>query len=481
MAQRNRSNRRLVAVGVAVAALAGVAWWMGWIGGGGASPNARGGFANNLQAVGVTQARSGPMDVEVTGLGTVTPRRTVTVHTQTDGQLMKLYFTEGQLVKEGEPLADLDDRPAKAQLAQAQGQLARDQALLATARLDLERYQTLFAQDSIARQQLDTQASLVKQYEGAVRTDEGQVANAQVQVTYAHIKAPISGRAGLRQVDPGNVVHSGDENGLVVITELDPIDALFTIPEDRLGDVNGAMSRATADDPSGTIFVSAWDRTNQTQLASGTLVAVDNQVDVSTGTVKLKAEFPNPDGKLFPNQFVNARMLLEHRENQVIVPAAAVQQGSKGAFVYVLVNSPTTVAARARAQASSGSGRHGRGGRGAGAGGNSPWVVSLRGVTVGPAQDDSVSILSGLDAGETIVTDGADRLKDGARVMVPQLASSTAPMPAASPAPAAGAVSATAPGTVSATLQKEHADSPAHPHRHPGRNNGGNGNGNADE
>ena len=433
------------------------------------------GSNSSLQAVGITKAQLGSMQVQVTGLGTVTPRSVVSVHSQTDGQLMKVYFSDGQLVKAGDLLVDLDARPAQATLIQAQGQKTRDEALLATAKIDLDRYQTLLTQDSIAKQQVDTQASLVKQYTGTVQTDQGQIDAAKVQVAYSHIKAPVSGRVGLRQIDSGNIVHAGDANGLVVITQLQPIDTLFTVPEDRLADVMQQMT-----ENSNTLPVELWDRSNKTLLASGTLIAVDNQVDVSTGTVRLKAEFPNTDQKLFPNQFVNARLQLEHREDQVIIPTAAIQQGAKGPFVYVVTNSPIvpkssgekpekdnsdSASGQANAAAAGGKKRNGAGG------GNSPWIVNMRTIAVGPAQDDSVSIINGLQAGEIVVTDGADKLRENARVMIPAFQKNHGTGVSAS------AVSTSSTEEISDT-EIEKQDSPAHPRLKHGPNNGGSGNGN---
>jgi multidrug efflux system membrane fusion protein len=286
-------------------------------------------------------------------------------------------FQEGQRVKEGELLAEIDPRPFEVMLGQAEGQLTRDQALLANARLDLARYETLFKQDSIARQQVDTQASLVRQYEGAIRVDRSQVENARLQLGYTRITAPIGGRLGLRLVDPGNIVHSSDQNGLVVITQLQPISVVFTVPQDA---VPAVMKRLAAGE---RIPVLTWDREMKVKLADGALASADNQVDPATGTLKLKAQFENSDGALFPNQFVNVRMTLDTLHGVVVVPSAAVQRGSQGLFVYV-VQPDNTVAQR---------------------------VVKL-----GPGEGQRVVVTEGLAADEVVVTDGMDRLRPGAAV-----------------------------------------------------------------
>jgi multidrug efflux system membrane fusion protein len=316
--------------------------------------------------------------VQLDALGSVTPVATATVRSRVDGQLMKLQFKEGQVVRAGDLLAEIDPRPAQVQLATAEGQLAKDRALLKNAQLDLERYQTLFKQDSIAKQQLDTQESLVRQYEATLKVDQAAIDSARLQLTYCSVTAPISGRLGLRQVDLGNIVRAGDANGLVVITQLQPITVVFSIPEDSLPPV---MKKLKGGDK---LAVAAFDRSGKNQLAAGTLITVDNQIDPATGTVKLRAQFANDDLALFPNQFVNVRLLVDTRLGATVVPAAAVQRGTPGTFVYA-------VDAATRA-------------------------VSVRKVRLGPAQGEQVSIEEGIAPGTLVVVDGADKLREGAIV-----------------------------------------------------------------
>ena len=327
--------------------------------------------------VAASTAQAGDIPIYLSGLGTVVPMRTVIVRSRVDGELVRVNFTEGQYVKEGELLAQVDPRAFKVQLDQAEGQLIKDQALLANARIDLERYRTLFQQDSIASQQVDTQAALVQQYEGTVRTDQAMVDNARLQLSYARITAPISGRLGLRQVDPGNIVHAADANGVVVITEVQPITVVFTLPQDNLP---ALMLRVKSN---ARLAVEAWDRGFRTKLASGELLTVDNVIDVTTGTVKLKAKFANGDFALFPNQFVNARMLLDTRKGVITIPSSALQRGSQGSFVYVVKDDST---------------------------------VSVRPVRLGATDGERVAVDSGVTAGERVVVDGMDRLREGARV-----------------------------------------------------------------
>jgi len=324
-------------------------------------------------------ASLGNVDIVMSGLGTVTPLRTVTVRSRVDGELTRVLFQEGQAVKEGELLAEIDPRSYQVALEQAQGQLAKDVALLENARLDLERYRALFKQDSIAKQQVDTQVSLVRQYEGAVRVDRSQIDNVKLQLSYTKITAPVAGRVGLRLVDQGNIVRAGDANGLVVITQLQPVAVLFTVPQDSVPVVMRRMQSGEK------IPVEAWDREQRLKLADGELVSADNQVDPATGTVKLKAQFGNDDFALFPNQFVNVRMKLDRLVDVVVIPSAAVQRGAQGLFVYV-VRPDNTVAQR---------------------------VVKL-----GPAEGLRVAVSEGLVAGDVVVVDGMDRLRPGAQVEV---------------------------------------------------------------
>ena len=328
-------------------------------------------------AVAVATATKGDMPLYVNGLGTVTASNTVILHTRVDGPIEKLLFQEGQMVQAGSLLAEIDPRPFQVQVDQAEGQLAHDQALLQNARVDLARYMGLYKEDSIAKQQLDTQAALVRQYQASIQADQAQVENARLQLSFCHITAPTSGRIGLRQVDVGNLVHSSDQNGLLVITQLQPITVIFPIPEDQLP---ALMKRLHA---GVTLPVEAWSRDNSTHLADGTLLTVDNQIDVTTGTVKLKAQFSNQNEILFPNQFVNVRLLLDTLRGVTILPTAAIQRGSQGNFVYVLQANQT---------------------------------VTVRLVHTGPSEGTQTTVEEGIQPGEPVIVDGVDKLREGMRV-----------------------------------------------------------------
>ncbi|MDT0176059.1 MdtA/MuxA family multidrug efflux RND transporter periplasmic adaptor subunit [Enterobacter sp. BRE11] len=332
----------------------------------------------------------------LSGLGTVTAASTVTVRSRVDGELMAIHFQEGEQVKAGQLLAEIDPRPYQVVLTQAQGQLAKDRATLANARRDLARYEKLAKTSLVSQQELDTQRSLVSETQGTIKADEGSVASAQLNLTYSRITSPIAGRVGLKQMDVGNYITSGDTNGLVVITQTHPIDVLFSLAENYLPDIMQAQKSGQP------LVVEAWDRSNQTLLTQGTLLSIDNQIDATTGTIKMKARFDNQDDTLFPNQFVNARLKVNTLQDAIVIPTAALQMGNEGHFVWVV---------------------------------NSDNKVSKKSVTAGLQDSHQVVINAGLSAGERVVTDGLDRLTEGAQVEVvaPQstaLKSSRAAQPA---------------------------------------------------
>ncbi len=347
-------------------------------GGGGGKGGGRGAGLGPVPVV-VTKVTRSSIPVYLNGLGNVSPYYTVTVKSRVDGQLMKVDFNEGDLVKEGQVLAEIDPRPYQVQLDMAQATLARDQAILANNKVDLNRYQELMKTNAISGQQLDTQSAQVSQQEATIKQDQANIENARLQMTYAKVTAPITGVVGLRLVDPGNIVHASDGNGMITITQLQPIAALFTIPEDNLPQVTQKL-RAGVKLPA-----DAYNRDNSKKLASGMLVTLDNQIDSTTGTSKLKAVFDNKDNTLFPQQFVNIRLLVDTLQSQLVVPNVAVQNGQQGTFVYVVDDQSQ---------------------------------VHLKPVTVGVTTATQADILKGIADGDRVVIDGTDRLVEGATVRV---------------------------------------------------------------
>jgi multidrug efflux system membrane fusion protein len=326
-------------------------------------------------SVAIATVQRQDVPVYLAGLGSVTAFNTANIKSRVDGQIMKVNFREGQFVRQGELLIEIDARPFQVQLEQMQAQLFRDQAQLRDAKLNLDRYTALLPSGSISQQQVDTQKALVDQLDGTVRNDQAQIDNAKLQIVYCHITAPFSGRVGLRQVDPGNIVHAADTNPMLILTQLQPIAVIFTLPEDVLPAVAQRMTQ-------GTLVVDALDRL-ENKLATGKLLTIDNEIDPTTGTAKLKAVFDNKDNQLWPNQFVNARLLLETRKNSTVVPTAAVLRGPQGAFVYAM---------------------------------NSDKTVQDRAVTVALTQGTTTVVTSGVNPGDVVVTDGQDKLQRGSRV-----------------------------------------------------------------
>lgn len=341
----------------------------------GGKPGGKG--RNFPQPVGIAPIKEMDVPVWIQAIGTLTPRSLVVVRTRVEGELQRLAVQEGQQVKAGQLLAEIDPRPLQAQLMQASGQLAKDSALLKNAQLDLERYRGLLEKDAISRQQVDTQEALVRQYQGTVEADRGSVANATLQLAYARITAPVSGRVGLRQVDPGNVVKPGDANGIISIAQVQPILAVFSVAENQLPIVTTALASKTPTP------VEIWDREQKNKLASGKLLTADNQIDTATGTLKLKAEFANADNSLFPNQFVNVRLAAGERKGAKVVPVSAIQRGSKGTFIFVVGDED---------------------------------AVRAVPVTTGPVHEFLQVIEGDVQLDQRVVTEGADKLRDGAKV-----------------------------------------------------------------
>jgi multidrug efflux system membrane fusion protein len=425
--------RTLLGIGLGLAVVVGVGWYISQ-NGTTSTPAARQGrfAAGAATPVGIAAAAKGEIPVVVRALGTVTPLNTVNVKTQITGQLIKVEFREGQMVKQGDLLAVVDPRPYDVALQQAIGTMQKDEALLKNAQTDLERYKKLVAQDSIARQQYDTQISLVRQYEAALVVDQAQVDAAKLNVTYTKILSPLTGRIGLRLVDQGNYVTMADATSICIIIQVQPISVLFTIPEDSLPQVRARLKAGA------TLEVRVLDRAQKTELAVGKLDTHDNVIDTTTGTVKLRGTFDNKDEALFPNQFVNVRLLVDTVKDATVVPVAAIQRGQPGTYVY-LVKADDTVA--------------------------------IKVVTLGVTDGEKVQITSGLEVGDEVVIDGTDRLRDGAKIRRPGANPrvTSGPPVAAAPPDAASSANPVAPANA-AQPQGQQRQRPA--------NGSGNGNGN---
>jgi multidrug efflux system membrane fusion protein len=413
--------RTLLGIGLGLAVVAGAGWYITTHSGSSSSARQAGRFGANAPIpVGLAAAAKGDIPIVIKALGTVTPLATVTVKAQITGQLTQVEFTEGQSVKQGDLLAVVDPRPYVVALQQAQGTLDKDQALLKNAQIDVQRYKTLVAQDSIARQQYDTQVALVSQYQATIVTDQALVDNAKLNLVYTRIIAPVSGRIGLRLVDQGNYVTLGDATGICIITQMQPMSVVFTIPEDFLPQVRKRLRDGA------TLQTTALDRAQKNELGTGKVSTHDNQIDITTGTVKLRAVFDNADEALFPNQFVNVRLLADTVKDAIVVPVAAIQRGQPGTFVYRVKPDDT---------------------------------VEIRVVETGATDGEKIAVLKGLAIGDEVVIDGTDRLRDGAKIRRPGAAPGNAGRPVAA-APPDGSTPAGPNGTAPPAQRRAPAAAP---------------------